>query len=104
MPTCIGYLKVTVTKMRGFRKQKPNDGVDIKTCVTAKLKEIEDLKQHVQSCECPACKTKKLRVVAMELAKGWELAVFCDTCKSKGVLTREGFHFDVTVLQGDKKQ
>ena len=91
--------------MRVFGKQKPNDGVDIKTCVTEKLKEIEDLKQHVLSCACPGCKNKKLRVVAMELAlKGWELAVFCDACKSKGVLTKEGFHFDVTVLQGDKKQ
>lgn len=99
-----GYLRVTVTKMRGFGKQKPNDGVDIKTCVTAKLKEIEALKQHVLGCECPACKTKKLRVVAMELGlEGWELAVFCDTCQSKGVLTRDGFNFDINVLQGDKK-
>ncbi len=79
------------------KKPKFHDG-DVSAAIDRKLKEINDLREHIKALACPSCsKTGGFNLGSVEFGpKGWQVGVIC-TCRATGVLTGEGLHFDLTL-------
>jgi transposase-like protein len=78
----------------------------IENSIEFQVGSARELREHIESMDCPACKTPK-NLKATLLQKGrvnWEARVKCGMCGTTGIVNQTGFQFELQTLEQQASQ